>query len=169
MSDPIPNTLTIQLTKGYSTVIDTVDADLAQRSWYASIKTNAAYAYTQIRVNGKKKCIGMHRLILERMIGRPLERFEFTDHINNNPLDNRRCNLRLATPAQNMCNQGKSTKNKSGFKGVCYEEHGRKRWVAYISISGKRKKIGRFDTPEAAHEAYKKAAAELHGEFARFE
>ena len=88
------------------------------------------------------------------------------DHINGIKSDNRFCNLRLATNSYNACNRGVSTRNTSGFKGVSYSER-RKKWVATIRINGRSIYLGGFLSAELAHMAYCKAAAELHGEFAR--
>lgn len=88
------------------------------------------------------------------------------DHINGNKLDNRICNLRLCTHAENMRNRKINTNSSSGLKGVSFDKS-KNRWRAVIKFQNKSITIGRFDTPELAHLAYCKAAAELHGEFAR--
>lgn len=77
----------------------------------------------------------------------------FLDHINNDGLDNRICNLRLATHNQNSCNQKIHSDNRTGFKGVYARPSGR--WGAQIKSEGKVRHLGTFDTPEQAHEAYK--------------
>ena len=87
------------------------------------------------------------------------------DHIDGDGLNNSFSNLRLATHAQNIRNSKRPTSNTSGFKGAYKSRWGR--WTARIVIEGKAVHIGTFDTPELAHMAYCKAAAELHGEFAR--
>lgn len=89
----------------------------------------------------------------------------FIDHINNNPLDNRICNLREATTSQNGMNRGKPKNNTSGLKGVSWSLKSAK-WRSKISCDGKLHLLGLFDTPEEAHKAYCKKAKELHGEFA---
>jgi hypothetical protein len=89
------------------------------------------------------------------------------DHINGNGRDNRIENLRLATGSQNIANSKRSVANTSGFKGVSLDKR-RGTWNAYIVKDYKRTYLGGFPTPQDAHEAYKRAAVELHGEFARF-
>ena len=88
------------------------------------------------------------------------------DHMNGNRLDNTSSNLRIATCNQNSCNRGAQVNNKSGFKGVWYSKK-QSRWVSEIWSKGEKTYLGSFDTPELAHMAYCKAAAELHGDFAR--
>lgn len=89
------------------------------------------------------------------------------DHIDNDGLNNRWANLRDATKSQNGANRGASRNNKAGLKGVSFcRKAGRYR--ATIRLNGKQKWLGYFDTAAAAHEAYKAAAIEKSGEFARF-
>lgn len=85
------------------------------------------------------------------------------DHINRNPSDNRMCNLREATRSQNVANTKKHIGNASGFKGV-YSHHSR--WRAEIFVTGKKRHLGVFDTPEVAAGAYLAAAQQSFGEFA---
>lgn len=77
------------------------------------------------------------------------------DHINRVKSDNRLCNLREATPAQNSANRGTRSDNKSGFKGVYWSRSG---WVAVIGRNGTRRFLGRHPTAEAAAAAYMEAA-----------
>lgn len=87
------------------------------------------------------------------------------DHVNRDPLDNRKLNLRLCTIAENTRNSGPSlSRNTSGFKGVSRTRS--KKWVARIQRDGKEINIGVFVTPQTAAEAYDKKALELFGEFA---
>lgn len=86
------------------------------------------------------------------------------DHANGIPSDNRMCNLRLASHAQNGLNTKLSKRNKSGFKGVYYDRS-KRLWRASIA----NRFIGRFATKEQAAEAYRKAAVKVGGDFARFE
>lgn len=69
--------------------------------------------------------------------------------------------LRLATHSENLYNQKRSGRNKSGFKGVYKKGN---RWVAQITKE-KQLWLGTFATPEEAYEVFCAAAKELHGEF----
>jgi len=93
------------------------------------------------------------------------------DHKNLDKTDDRIENLRLATHSQNSANQRRNSRNTTGFKGVARynKEYTKAKYRAHIRANGKRIFLGLFHTPEEAHEAYAKAAAELHGEFGRSE
>lgn len=90
------------------------------------------------------------------------------DHINCNPLDNRIVNLRLATKAQNIYNRGADKRNSSGLKGVTFDPKLGK-WKARIRANRKTQHLGVFTSPEDAYAAYRQAAPQFHGEFARWE
>lgn len=88
------------------------------------------------------------------------------DHINGDGLDNRMCNLRLATKSQNGFNAKLSKRNKLGLKGVYYDKR-KNKYVSEIRINNQRIHIGLFETPIEAHKAYMAKAVALAGEFAR--
>jgi hypothetical protein len=89
----------------------------------------------------------------------------FIDHINHNVLDNRSCNLRMCTNAENRRNSQKPKTNTSGYKGVFYRKT-KNDFVAGISFNKKTKHIGCFLNAIDAAKAYDKKAKELFGEFA---
>lgn len=106
--------------------------------------------------------IRLHRIVFAMANGRwPAKG---VDHINGNPLDNRPCNLREATHAENMRN--KKCHAKSGLKGAYFNSL-RGRWYSRIMVDRKNKSLGYFDTAEEAATAYQRASRELHGDFAR--
>lgn len=161
-------TITIELTKGQVTLIDDEDADLADFKWYALAQWVGGFYAVRSIYTPERGRVRLHRVVLERVIGRSLKNGEFTDHVNGDKLDNRRGNLRIATRVENQQNRGKRVDNTSGVKGVSRHRASGK-WQAEIQANGKQIYLGLFTTPKAAHEAYCKAAQELHGEFARFE
>jgi len=87
------------------------------------------------------------------------------DHINMDRLDNRRCNIRVASRSQNQFNQKIPCTNTSGIKGVWFDKR-RNKWVSQIRANGLRHWVGEFETLEAAAAAVKTARNKLHGEFA---
>lgn len=108
------------------------------------------------------KCYLAHRLAWFHVYGVwPKDQI---DHRDMNKSNNRLDNLREATNSQNGANKKRYKNNKSGYKGVCYNTG---KWLAQIKHGGVVRHLGRFDDPQDAHRAYAKAAAELHGEFAR--
>lgn len=99
-----------------------------------------------------------------RLLLRPATGLQ-VDHINHDIHDNRRINLRIATPSQNGQNRRKRSDNTSGYKGVSWKK-ANKAWQAYIKYKQKTIYLGLHNTPELAALAYNKKARELFGEFA---
>ena len=104
----------------------------------------------------------MHRVIAKRM-GLDFTYSTQIDHINQDKLDNRRENLRLATPTQNNCNRGLRRNNTTGVKGVSIHSNGR--YYAYVAIGGKRVYNAYFGTLEEAAAGVKEARKRIQGEF----
>lgn len=152
----------------YEAIVSIEDADLAELNWNVTVIEKNIYAKRNAQVNGKHKRIFLHRLIMERMLPRPIESHELVDHLNMDTLDNRRENLRLATQSQNQSNRGKAVSNKSGYKGVSWDKRAEK-WAAYIRVKGKNIFLGFSHDPKECHEWYKEAAIKHFGEFARFD
>lgn len=170
MSTPndTPDFITIQLTQGYSTVVDAIDSDLAGFKWCVAKNAKSRTAYAQ---RAKKEPFGynrMHRIILSRMLGRELEESDIVNHIDGDGLNNRRSNLRLATISESNQNKRVSKRSKSGFKGVYLTKQGT--WRAVISTGGgKMMYIGTFPTCELAYLNYCRAAETFHADFAPLE
>jgi hypothetical protein len=88
------------------------------------------------------------------------------DHKNLVHDDNRWENLREATDAQNCCNTGRSCRNTSGAKGVCWHR-GTGKWSTRIAVNGRRVSLGYFADINDAAAAYAAASEKYHGEFGR--
>ena len=65
------------------------------------------------------------------------------DHINRNPLDNRKLNLRQASKKENNRNHSIVSNNTSGFSGVTWVKRINK-WCARITVDNKRKHLGYY-------------------------
>lgn len=93
----------------------------------------------------RKSVYKMHRLVLG-----VTDALTYVDHIDRNPLNNQKSNLRLATPKQNAQNRKSHRGSSSKYRGVSWYEHC-KRWVAYGTLDGKHQVVGYFtDEYEAA-------------------
>lgn len=150
----------IPLTRGYVTIIDDADAPfVAQHKWYASTRPGGflPYAVRSVWTPERVKRIYLHRVLMNAPTGLQV------DHINHDSLDNRRCNLRIATSAENQANRVSERGQK--LKGA-YLQARTGRWRAQISVNQKVLHLGCFATEEEAARAYDLAALEVFGEFA---
>ena len=153
----------IQLTRGFVSIIDAEDVDLVSSwNWMSMVGPWSVYAHRMAPkdTNGKRKSILLHRVITGATDG------TLVDHISGDCLDNRKQNLRFATPSQNSFNQKIRSDSASGVKGVRFDRH-RGKWAANIRANGKRYYLGRFDTLDEAKKSYDYASKRYHGEFCR--
>jgi hypothetical protein len=133
---------------------DLEDYDVvAKYHWYEA-ESYDNYHYLSAWDNVNKKQVKLHWLIAGK----------YCDHIDRNPLNNRRSNLRKATHKENSRNQSKSIRNMSGVVGVGWYKRYNK-WVAYIKTD-KRKTLGYFDNKDDAIRARLNAEVKYFGEFA---
>jgi hypothetical protein len=101
----------------------------------------------------------MHRLIMNPPPGL------LVDHRDTDSLDNRRENLRFATPSQNMQNRRKKKNTTSQYRSVWKVKNGK--YESQIYHQGKKIWLGWFDSEVDAARAYDRAALKFRGEFAR--
>jgi len=87
------------------------------------------------------------------------------DHIDRNPLNNRKYNIRVATDSQNMMNRGIQKNNTSGITGVCWIKE-KCKWKAQIKINRKNINLGYFSNFDDAVKARKGAEKKYFKEFA---
>ena len=147
----------ILLTRGRFAIVDAADYEsLAQYNWYALGSERTGF-YAARRA-------GSHLRLMHRVLMNPPEGM-VVDHINGNPCDNRRSNLRICTPEQNAYNRRMHRNTSSRFKGVSFHRSSGK-WIASICCGGKWMYLGSFDDEIEAAKAYDRKARELFGEFA---
>lgn len=84
------------------------------------------------------------------------------DHINRDPLDNRKCNLRIVTQFENSLNKKLRVENISGMTGVTWEPR-TKKWRVQITKDGRSNWIGRFADVSEAKAARLKAEIQYFG------
>lgn len=128
-------------------------------SWYIN-----EYVKGVLRVQGRATINGavvktsLHRFILNFPDA-------LVDHINNDALDNRRSNLRLADKVSNAQNyRSARSDNKVGILGVHYDKT-RDKWVGQAFADG-RSYRKRFNSVEEA-EAFAKEMRRLHMPFSK--
>lgn len=80
--------------------------------------------YLKLRINNKWYMLG--RFILKCKGSQDI------DHINLNPLDNRRCNLRVLSISSNHVSRRTKTKGSSKYKGVVWNKRLQK-WEVCVS------------------------------------
>ena len=97
-----------------------------------------------------------HRLAYVVMTGDILTSADEIDHCNGVKTDNRWANLRILSRSDNVHNAGPSRVNSSGCRGVHWRPYNRK-WIATITVNGRKIHIGTFVTKEEAQKARKAA------------
>lgn len=154
---PIPagTAVTVLLSGGKVALIDLEDAPAVLALEWSAIWSGWHW-YARARYDGET--VYLHRFILGITDSRQV------DHENQDGLDCRRLNLRVATQSQNNANRRKqATAASSKLKGV--DAHVGK-WRARVKKNGNQITIGHFEIEEDAARAYDAKARELHGEFA---
>jgi hypothetical protein len=157
--------VTFKLTSRYGKEKGTIIFDnedimlLFNYRWSLSRRTKRCL-YVSASIDNSNRRIYMHQLIL------PVPKRFVVDHINGNGLDNRRCNLRQATIAQNLRNTPPMNGRK--YKGTYYAKRGknplRKPWAARLNLATGNKHLGYFETEIEAAIAYNQAAKKHFGD-----
>lgn len=148
----------ILLTRGRYATVDDSDVELIQAmKWqYHRDGWGKEYAVHKARLAGKFVTVYMHRLIMGARKG------QYVDHKDNDGLNNRRDNLRIATMRQNIQNSKKKTGCSSAYKGVTLNK-ALSLWRASVNNQF----LGYFEDERHAALAYDLNAKYLYGEFAR--
>lgn len=154
-------------------VLDVIDYDAATGvfRWRADRRNGAKAGdpagyldecgYRRIQIDGRT--YKAHRLALLIVNGK--EPTQQVDHINGDKGDNRLCNLREVSNAENQQNVRKPrSNNKSGVLGVMRTRGNR--YAAHIWSGGAQRYLGTFDSAEMAHQCYLMAKSQLHKGYA---
>lgn len=120
----------------FECVIDTEDLEKVKP--YTWNKGNKMYV-----VHKNKETHYMHRLITDCPKGM------FVDHVDRNPLNNKKENLRIVTNQQNSQNKALLPNNKTGYRGVYFENQTGKYRVQLV-INGETMDFGRYDDVDIA-------------------
>lgn len=155
----------VPLTKGFVALVDDADYDrVVTRRWHARKNSNSRlgrhYACTRRLASdgGRRGSIDLQRFILEAPAG------TIVDHVNRDPLDCRRANLRFATASQNSAN-AEQRPSPHGYRGVRL----RKTLGYFACVRFKKKEHrtpGFYPTAKEAAAAYDDLARRFHGEYA---
>lgn len=141
----------VELTQGFTAVIDRDDiGKISPFVWCLAKNRRNKYAQTSLIVNGSRKVMQMHRLLLECPDGLHI------DHIDRNGLNNRKQNLRVVSVSENIRNSRLYETNKSGLMGVSWYKP-LKKWRAQIRENGEKRHLGYYECKNEASTAYQNA------------
>ena len=130
--------------KGEEFYIDKDDYEICKKyTWWYNQQ-----GYVETRVNQKR--VFMHRLLTN------CPDDKIVDHINHCPNDNRRLNLRVVTPSQNVMNTKTRCDNKLGVKGIVKRPECN-RFEVHIGKDGKNYYLGLYDNIADAIQVRKEA------------
>jgi hypothetical protein len=117
------------------------------------IPIHVSDGYPRVRINRKQMLLSRYLMDESEL---------YVDHINRNPLDNRRINLRFVSKLQNSRNRTKKLNSISKYIGVYLNKN---RWVSKITINNKNIHLGTFKCEIEAAEARDIATKKYFGEY----
>jgi hypothetical protein len=145
----------IKIKTGHIILVDTEDVDrIMAYNWRFGNGVVARY----FKRNGKCRSVSIASEISNNLGVQ-------YDHIDNNPLNNQKNNLRVAPQYLNVRNASLRVDSKSKLKGVSWNKAKRK-WCAYIQVNYLRIYLGSFLDKFEAARAYDEAAIKHFKEFA---
>lgn len=126
--------------------------------WKANGSRHAKSYYVESRLKVAKRkyrTVQLHRWLLNEPKGLVI------DHIDNEPLNNTRENLRAITQSQNLQNRkGADSDNRTGVRGVSWNKRCEK-YQVYVVVGGKHHFFGYFDNKKEAEKAAIQARKKL--------
>ena len=155
MIETTMKTFTITQQNGTEHIVSVDDEDweeVSQHTWCVQTKDGKVTAVlTNVKRNGKRTTLLLHQLLM----GSVPPEYGSIDHIDRNPLNNCRTNLRFATHREQIINQGLNSTNTSGVTGVWWDKRDNK-WMVQID----HKHVGYYEVFEKACEAREQAENE---------
>ncbi|HUV64953.1 MAG TPA: HNH endonuclease [Sedimentisphaerales bacterium] len=150
----------IKLTKGKFAIVDPEDFEqLNQYNWYCTYYGYAARKIPKKDRKGKETRVLMHRELC------PVPDELVVDHINRNPGDNRKANLRPATKQQNCWNAKiKKKRAETQYTGIHFDKR-RGKWYVHITLDGRSTTCGYYSDEVEAAKAYDRLVKQHRGEF----
>ena len=127
----------------------------SQLTWHYAKNKDSKYIQTRI----KGKMIKLHRYIMNMNNSNLV-----VDHINRNPLDNRKSNLRICSYKENSFNKSIRVDNTSGIVGVDFHKINKK-WRAKIKYNNITIHLGYFEDINEASINRRVAEEILFGEY----
>lgn len=146
-----------------SFIIDVADLEIIFPHSWRIYTTKNGYKRVETSINTGNNNI-KHVLLSRFLLNPPTELY--VDHIDCNPTNNTRVNLRLANRFENCQNAPKFIRKcSSQYKGVSWHAN-KNKWIVSIMSSKKSFHVGYFTDEILAAKAYDQKAKELFGEFA---
>lgn len=154
----------VQLTRGFSTLIDAEDFNLISGyslSVHINPKSSIKYAMAKLKSDKNE----WTKTNISRLIMGVTDPELKVDHIDHNGLNNRKYNLRVCSHKENARNTTSRVNSTSKYLGV-HKPVGSRRFTAAIRPDNKRIFLGKYLNEHDAAMAYDKAALEHYGDFA---
>lgn len=145
---------------GATALIDFEDKALVEEygPWYPQ---RDGYATTHTTKNGKKSMITMHRLVSGIADDPNLE----VDHVNGNPLDNRKTNLfmglRKSGAFRSLQSRRQKCHGKVDRRGVRWHKQAGKYQVLMCDENGRKRSLGLYHDLDVASRVYEEAWVEM--------
>ena len=152
----------IPLTRGKFAIVDPEDFErLNQYKWFCTYHGYASRKVPkELREHPKQTHSLMHRELC------PVPDGMVVDHINRNPQDNRKANLRPATKQQNCWNaKFKRRPGSSRYTGIYFDKR-KGKWLVHMGIDGRNRSFNYYADEVQAAKRYDELAKKYRGEFA---
>lgn len=123
-----------------------------------------SYGYVTTKIYGTM--VKGKRTTGTRFFHKMIHNYKICDHINRNPCDNRKINLRSATSYESSMNRGRQKNSSSPYKGIVKYGRDKIRWRTQITVKGKKISSNGYISPIEAALAYNLIAKHYFGVFA---